>query len=1287
MTPHALDGSNEPRDLGDGYTLTAPGVRGTTVSIPVHPGARARGFGEDAFDAQLESAGLARVRVIELNVTGVDAPPAAGEGERGFLAPPATVTLTVPTEPHDGAVVLMEDEAGALTWHIPAAPADGARDFAGHPTHLTFALPIGATPTGARGFGSIGKKIVKVFRYPVEKVEEGVGRIAAGFIRRWEAKNRPYLYCAYDAASYRAPNHEPHALSPGDWTRLSEGRALLFVHGTFSSCDAFHDLPQPVMDELSARYGGRIFAVNHPTMAEDPGENAEAFLAEAARHLPEGRSLTLDIICHSRGGLVAREIAARGADRGVTVGRTVMVGVPNGGTPLADSAHLLRMIDRLTTLARVVPNRAAGVVIDALVVVVKCAARALLHEMRGLRAMNPTEQYLQALNAGTAPATAFYAIVSNYEPRAGTPLFSLTRAADAGADRVIFGSAENDLVVPTLGGHSPPAAGFPVPDDRRFVFATTAGVTHGDFFGQAETHARLRQWLEPTATRSFATARGAALSSADLDALRPHLINLAEGTFSRRGQLSTTEADVAALFDATLPQWLAAQPAGAPRRIVFWAHGGLINERDGVAIAAKHVEWWKANGVFPIYFVWETGLFDALGSLLATAGRTSRGVGGRGFTDFSDLVVEKACRAARGDLIWGAMKTNAERASAAGGGARAVARRLARLCAAHAGDGIELHAVGHSAGSIFHAHFLDAARREKVPGFRTLQLLAPAIRVDLFKERVVPLLDDYVERLTMFSMSDDYERADTCLGVYRKSLLYLIHKALERQDGEPILGLRVSAENDPDLRRLFWGTASRGPTAEAVWSVTREAASAVASASTTHGGFDDDAPTMNSVALRVLSPSAQPSAAALAALRPYVGDARARGWTLSEEVRLGVEMPDRAAQFAVPSAAPSRAVAASRGGAPAAGGVAGRRYALCVGIDAYAAPHTLNGCVGDTREWGRLLTDTLQFDEVRYLTNSQATRANILDGVRGLVGRARAGDTIVFQFSGHGTSLPDDDGDENDFLDEAFVPYDWEQAQFLVDDDLRDVLVELQPGVSLTCFIDCCHSGTITRVFGRTPAHQVPGMKARFLSLSDRRDVVDRYVAERQAARDDGRLRAFSDRTGLRWVNFSACDATEKAFEKDGNGDFTRIATGLIRTTGIGGLTNGEFQRRLVESFGAGRLQTPQLDCPAEAENVPLLQFAAGAAGLAAAAHGVAATAAASAAVAAVRLDNLSPEGVGALDRRAAADRRSEDAGLLAGDERRSGGDRRLQDALHAAALREIAYYIEENGRADAGAP
>jgi hypothetical protein len=75
---------------------------------------------------------------------------------------------------------------------------------------------------------------------------------------------------------------------------------------------------------------------------------------------------------------------------------------------------------------------------------------------------------------------------------------------------------------------------------------------------------------------------------------------------------------------------------------------------------------------------------------------------------------------------------------------------------------------------------------------------------------------------------------------------------------------------------------------------------------------------------------------------------------------------------------------------------------------------------------------------------------------------------LVFQFAGHGTQLPDADADEEDpggvDQDEALCPFDHVSGEYIVDDDLAALFMALPQGVNLTCFIDCCHSGTICRI-------------------------------------------------------------------------------------------------------------------------------------------------------------------------------------------------------------------------------
>eukprot|EP00956_Cyclotella_meneghiniana_P000680 scaffold713_cov68-Cyclotella_meneghiniana.AAC.7 len=63
---------------------------------------------------------------------------------------------------------------------------------------------------------------------------------------------------------------------------------------------------------------------------------------------------------------------------------------------------------------------------------------------------------------------------------------------------------------------------------------------------------------------------------------------------------------------------------------------------------------------------------------------------------------------------------------------------------------------------------------------------------------------------------------------------------------------------------------------------------------------------------------------------------------------------------------------------------------------------------------------------------------------------------------GHGGRLADDNGDEDDGYDETLIPVDFQKAGQIRDDDLLKILVHpMKAGVTMTCLMDCCHSGTV----------------------------------------------------------------------------------------------------------------------------------------------------------------------------------------------------------------------------------
>lgn len=670
-----------------------------------------------------------------------------------------------------------------------------------------------------------------------------------------------------------------------------------------------------------------------------------------------------------------------------------------------------------------------------------------------------------------------------------------------------------------------------------------------------------------SATKPEFTDRRPTLNPENLAALRPYVINLRQGEFSNDGLFATAAGDVDSIFEEHLPREIeVARAKGVPPRIMFYAHGGLVSETAALLKAHERIEWWLRQGIYPIYFVWETGLFEVVGQLLERI-RSRVLTGTRDVWDYTtDPIVESAVRALRGPTIWSGMKRSAERSCIGTGGALHTALRVASFCAKH--PDVELHAVGHSAGAIFLSHFMPSALNAGARTFKTVHFLAPAVRTDVFRERLGDLLGSGIDALTIYTMRKDLERADHCKSIYRKSLLYLVSNALEPESQVPLLGLEESLRNDVELRRIFGLGEKPSPVANVVWSPSTLETGRNASRATTHGAFDDDAATLDSIARRILDLTDADGLSA-PALTPLM---RSYGW---ED---GVDWPERL-QTVVDRPVVEPIIVQHPTITPKPGG---RRRALLVGIDHYMnAP--LSGAVADARLWSRALGD-LGF-EAEQLLNERATRSAILDRLGHLVNTSAPGDVVVFQFAGHGTQLEDLDGDDtDDMMDEALCPYDMASGAFIIDDDLGRIFDNVRPGVNLTCFIDCCHSGTISRLgIGRTELR------------TDQRVRFIRATPAMQQAHFDFRSRIGvtqgvpRGRELMKEVLFAACEPFEVALESNGQGEYTQRAVQVLTRHGHD-LTNEQFHAHVINAFGATPRQHPRLDCPPSARTLGLLQ-------------------------------------------------------------------------------------------------
>ena len=153
------------------------------------------------------------------------------------------------------------------------------------------------------------------------------------------------------------------------------------------------------------------------------------------------------------------------------------------------------------------------------------------------------------------------------------------------------------------------------------------------------------------------------------------------------------------------------------------------------------------------------------------------------------------------------------------------------------------------------------------------------------------------------------------------------------------------------------------------------------------------------------------------------------------------------------------------------------KRAVLIGINRYGIPGAdLRGCVNDVKNMQGILTTYYGFkaDDIAVLTDLAATKNAMQAAILDLVSQGQAEDVLLLHYSGHGSNVPDDNGDEAENRDEILCPTDLDWKDPLSDDWLRTTFDNLRPGVSLTVIMDCCHSGTNTRVLLPPDAPMIP---------------------------------------------------------------------------------------------------------------------------------------------------------------------------------------------------------------------
>lgn len=258
-------------------------------------------------------------------------------------------------------------------------------------------------------------------------------------------------------------------------------------------------------------------------------------------------------------------------------------------------------------------------------------------------------------------------------------------------------------------------------------------------------------------------------------------------------------------------------------KLALYAHGGLNNEIGSIQRIRVLAPYFTANGIYPLFFTWKTGPGETLNDILEDLKHRIVDSADRseGWLDrMREVAAEAKDRAieavgrqfARG--IWSEMRENAEGGTTADHVLDLAARMLRELrdTLAKSGKALEIHLIGHSAGSILLGHLLGRLGVVDVVPVASCELYAAACSSGFAVQHYGAAAQAGVlslDQLRLHVLTDANERADGLPSaerdIYGKSLLYLVSRALDDVRKQPLLGMeRALVKPDPAWAADQW---------------------------------------------------------------------------------------------------------------------------------------------------------------------------------------------------------------------------------------------------------------------------------------------------------------------------------------------------------------------------------------------------------------------------------------------------------------------------------------------------
>lgn len=244
----------------------------------------------------------------------------------------------------------------------------------------------------------------------------------------------------------------------------------------------------------------------------------------------------------------------------------------------------------------------------------------------------------------------------------------------------------------------------------------------------------------------------------------------------------------------------------------------------------------------------------------------------------------------------------------------------------------------------------------------------------------------------------------------------------------------------------------------------------------------------------------------------------------------------------------------------------------------------LFGCENDASLY-KSIAEQAGFEEVNALLTEKATSSNVLKAFKKAAETLKEDDIFFITYSGHGGTVTDENGDEDDLQDETWCLYDRQ----LIDDELFEAFGKFKQGVRILMFSDSCHSGTVSRVVPGNALERAQQQKAQleieetYARLGFRPRVVPREVQININVAQSKILQPIKERKPVLVKDikagvllFAACQDAELARELGDHGVFTATVKKIITAGLFDGIKNYKSLYKKIKAT-IPQVQSPNL--------------------------------------------------------------------------------------------------------------